>query len=442
MNLRVLAATGVGGVMLLVVLPGSAVSSMRDAPTPPCDVGGVQAVIDGKRACLWAGLRCRQRFDSRYRRYGFACTSRGLTIVSRWRIRDIGSLPGFPSARAMDINERGDVVGASTSEVDDRGRQTDRVFLWRSGRMQDITAVTWPAHVKVAAINDAGQVLETLSTHSGEEHAFEWENGVSTDLGTLGGAQTHGTAINAHGEIVGWSETDSRRSIFHAFSWGGGKMHDLGTLGGKLSSATAINASGQVVGWSYTANGGGEHVFLSEGGEMRDVTLDSWLGLPVLVNDQGLVVGTSYGNDGGRAFRWEDGARVDLGLGLRSSAALLNNRGQVVTLVVEQTESDVADLVLWNEDGSYRDLGRWWGTVDALSDRGQIIRNLWKDKPVGGLPLAFIEERGRPWILGNLGLRGAYASALNEHDQIVGAARTGARHYRAVIWTRRPNPRP
>ena len=36
-------------------------------------------------------------------------------------------------------------------------------------------------------INPRGQVVGGSSTASGEEHAFLWENGVITDLGTLGG---------------------------------------------------------------------------------------------------------------------------------------------------------------------------------------------------------------------------------------------------------------
>ncbi len=38
-------------------------------------------------------------------------------------------------------------------------------------------------------------------------HAFLWENGVMTDLGTLGGRASYALALNERGHIVGYSST-------------------------------------------------------------------------------------------------------------------------------------------------------------------------------------------------------------------------------------------
>jgi probable HAF family extracellular repeat protein len=78
------------------------------------------------------------------------------------------------------------------------------------------------------------------------------------DLGTLGGPNSEPRAINERGQIVGGSDTTARdkkgNAIRHAFVWENGKLTDLGTLGGS-SEAVAINERGQIIGWSETKSG-------------------------------------------------------------------------------------------------------------------------------------------------------------------------------------------
>ena len=57
---------------------------------------------------------------------------------------------------------------------------------------------------------------------------------------TLGGTFSGARAINDNGVVVGQSSTGSQS---HAFAYESGQMTDLGTLGGSSSSAAAINAA-------------------------------------------------------------------------------------------------------------------------------------------------------------------------------------------------------
>jgi probable HAF family extracellular repeat protein len=107
------------------------------------------------------------------------------------------------------------------------------------------------------AINLRGQVAGNGSTATGTR-AFtsDRQNTRLRPLGSLGGHDTHVTAMNNRGVVVGWSN-DPASGAGHAFVTGpnGRSITDLGTLGGADSTAWAVNAKGQVVGWSTDAGG-------------------------------------------------------------------------------------------------------------------------------------------------------------------------------------------
>jgi len=95
-----------------------------------------------------------------------------------------------------------------------------------------------------------------------------WQDGVITDLGSLGGVAGNARAINSHGQVVGQSTLVS--GDVHGFIWEGGEMTDLGTLGGNFSVGDGINNHGQVVGGSKVATGE-EHAFVWYRGLMTDL---------------------------------------------------------------------------------------------------------------------------------------------------------------------------
>ena len=70
--------------------------------------------------------------------------------------------------------------------------------------------------------------------------------------------------INARGgDVIGQSQT-AGNTASHAFLWENGSITDLGTLGGRDSFASGINERGDVVGQSQTAGNAANHAVLWE----------------------------------------------------------------------------------------------------------------------------------------------------------------------------------
>jgi probable HAF family extracellular repeat protein len=200
-------------------------------------------------------------------------------------VQDIGTLGG-PDAFAFSINERGQVAGMSyTNAVPNAttGMPTLEPFRWDQGKMISLGTlggtVGSPGREGSIMINNRGQIIGT-SNLAGDlsTHGFVWENGVMTDLDTLGGPNSFPLWINDVGQIVGEADTSfvenaSHQFPHHAFLWQNGTMTDLGTLG-STSHAESINNKGQVVGRSRIGSEISvlQHGFLWEnGGPMIDL---------------------------------------------------------------------------------------------------------------------------------------------------------------------------
>lgn len=150
-------------------------------------------------------------------------------------------------------------------------------------------------------------------------HAFFYSNGQMTDVGTLSGDFSYGSAINRSGWVAGGSAT--KNGGYDAFVWNGQKMLDLGQqapLKGSSSSATGINDSGQVVGY-YAASSGPDRAFLYSNGTVTSLPEPGFTGssgcAAAAINNTGQIAGAC--TDTGGTYHlvlWQNGTvRDDLG---------------------------------------------------------------------------------------------------------------------------------
>jgi len=78
---------------------------------------------------------------------------------------------------------------------------------------------TLGSYSRAQGINDRGQVVGFSTTPSGYEHAFIWEKGQMTDLGALYSYKSLAHRINNLGQFVGDTSTDPYVWGCHATLW-------------------------------------------------------------------------------------------------------------------------------------------------------------------------------------------------------------------------------
>jgi probable HAF family extracellular repeat protein len=320
--------------------------------------------------------------------------------VPSYTLTDLGVSPGFVSGSASALNTAGDVVGSETS--------TDgptHAFLWHDGVMTDLGTLGG-ANSYAYGVNGSDQVVGASETGVLDQYgtpivaAFVWQNGVMTDLGTLGGPYASAGGINDLGQVVGAAYTPD--GLAHAFLWQNGTMTDLGVpAGASYSMATGINNAGQVVGQTDAAP------FLWQAGTMTP--LDP-LGLApsaaVAINDSGQAVGwggmnTFWGGVYSFPLLWQNGSADTLGgLGGWSGDVPtgINNLGQVVgesDVAGDPDSSPIYHPFLW-QSGVMTDLTTQFATgggpvwVQSINDAGQLAGS-WDGhaailNPVASLP--------------------------------------------------------
>jgi probable HAF family extracellular repeat protein len=141
-----------------------------------------------------------------------------------------------------------------------------------------------------------------------------------TDLGTLGGSRSYAAAINARGDIVGWSTLpgDTARHAF-LYQSRSHRFVDLDPRGADASSsASAINHRGRIAGGIDVVGGqGASHAALFVRGRIID--LGTPLGYP-----SAFAVAINHAGD----------TLIEAGVGFASVAGFLLHHGRTVALPI------------------------------------------------------------------------------------------------------------
>jgi len=248
------------------------------------------------------------------------------------------------------------------------------------------------------------------------------------DLGTLGGHASGGEALNAAGDVVGWSIAGNGRYLAfisdglvmddlgtdsegyssgahdvsdlgplgrfvvgdldlqllgdtRPFVWNEGFITVLPTFGGRDGEARGVNSMGETVGWAELS-GYGHAAFLWQGDALQELpglAIDTPYDKAHAVNEAGVIVGESWDASSiRRAVIWSQG-RVDRVLELLPSwtgaaAYDLNEAGEIVGKA--WLAGNLSVPVRWDAQGPAA-LGRRsedrYGSATGINDRGQAV---------------------------------------------------------------------
>ena len=207
---------------------------------------------------------------------------------------------------------------------------------------------------------------------NGPQHSFLWYGaGPLVDIGTLGGPNSGAGGPNLYGEAAVESELavkDPDNEDFCAFGthlecrgaiWRYGKLAALPRLpGGRNSNAFGVNNLGQVIGWSE--NG------------VRDSTCAK--GTPSQVFRYEAV---KWGPNGQiQVLRPLPGDTVTFAMGINDLGQAVGSSGTCATQGLPPGHVNGLHAVLWEADGTPKDLGRFGDQDHTMSNNASSINDL------------------------------------------------------------------
>jgi probable HAF family extracellular repeat protein len=190
------------------VIWGPQPGQIRQLPPLPGDTVGMALWINDKGQAVGATGTCA---NSALPPLAFG--SHAVLWDTDGSVTDLGNLGGAVANIGLAINNRGQVVGASSLTADATPFVSNDAFLWtKETGMRDLGTLPGDANSAGLGINDRGEVVGASGDANGNSRGFLYQNGVMYDLNTLIPANSplfvlSASAINSSGEIVGLGMT-------------------------------------------------------------------------------------------------------------------------------------------------------------------------------------------------------------------------------------------
>lgn len=343
-----------------------------------------------------------------------ACALAGVALVSAARasaqpsytVTDLGAFPGTDGSVAVNLNDRGDAVGATVTSASNP-KQTG--MIWRSGAMSSTGLLEKGNYTFAMAINSKGVVVG-----EGDTGNFRPQCWVSTPSGLFNffpnnGGNTHVVGINDAGAICGYytKSLSGRTGSWRGAIWTVDpkdsrkyRMVDLPVIAGIDPTYTTalpfgFNQAGQAAGYAVNDIIGQHACFWNNDASHSIVDLGvypgDWSSTAAGLNNLGQVVGTSHPPFGNRPVLWNnDAAHTPVELpalpGDNSGDPIaINNLGQILGTSYYMTpgtwDATPARLVIWRDGGVFElqalldaTTGQGWTltNVGAINNLGQI----------------------------------------------------------------------
>jgi probable HAF family extracellular repeat protein len=306
--------------------------------------------------------------------------------------------------------------------------------------LKDLGTLPGATFSQASDVTDSGIVAGISTTAGGSQHAVLWIKGGPFDLpaSSLGGPNSGAFGINEWGQISIQAETatsDPYGEDFCAYGthlscraarWDFGFLTMLRTLGGSNATVGNVNNFGQIPGVAETS--------------VIDSSCAATVPFQVL----------RY-----KPVIWDPGTRVPRQLPLLAGdtvgfATVINDRGQAVGFSGACRNSAPPPIafgphaVLWETDGSVRDLGNLGSAVVniglAINNRGQVVgtSSLAPDsRPFYKIHAFLWTQEQRMTDLGTVaGDVASVATNINDAGEVIGVSADAAGNIRAFHWQR------